>query len=61
MAVERRFDFQPTLTGTLLELRPVTANDWIPLRALGSDPLVWAGDLPPAGPSIIVRAQGVGN
>jgi len=47
MAVERRFDFQPTLTGTLLELRPVTANDWIPLRALGSDPLVWAGDLPP--------------
>jgi RimJ/RimL family protein N-acetyltransferase len=36
------FDFQPRLAGDLLELRPVRAEDWTELFALGSDPEVWA-------------------
>jgi RimJ/RimL family protein N-acetyltransferase len=32
---------QPTLKGTLLELRPLRAEDWKALFAVASDPLVW--------------------
>ncbi|MGZ3399157.1 MAG: GNAT family N-acetyltransferase [Caulobacteraceae bacterium] len=33
--------WQPRLQGERLLLRPVTPQDWAPLYALGSDPLVW--------------------
>lgn len=36
------FDFQPTLTGALLELRPLVPDDWDALYAVASDPLIWA-------------------
>ena len=35
------FDLQPILTGTLVELRPLRANDFDALYAVGSDPLIW--------------------
>src|SRR5216110_1658092 len=35
------FDPQPTLTGQLLELRPLRPNDWPALFAVASDPLIW--------------------
>lgn len=35
------FDRQPTLVGSLLELRPLTADDWTALFAVASDPLIW--------------------
>ncbi|HUL68943.1 MAG TPA: GNAT family N-acetyltransferase [Gemmatimonadales bacterium] len=35
------FEFQPTLRGTLLELRPLKAEDWSDLFAVASDPLIW--------------------
>jgi len=35
------FDFQPTLRGSLLELRPLRADDWDALFAVASDPLIW--------------------
>jgi RimJ/RimL family protein N-acetyltransferase len=35
------FDFQPTLKGELLELRPVEAADFDNLCAVASDPLIW--------------------
>jgi RimJ/RimL family protein N-acetyltransferase len=35
------FDRQPTLTGPRLLLRPLTADDWQPLYAVASDPLIW--------------------
>jgi len=35
------FDLQPTLHGTLLELRPLRPDDWGPLFAVASDPLIW--------------------
>ncbi|HWZ27990.1 MAG TPA: GNAT family N-acetyltransferase [Gemmatimonadales bacterium] len=35
------FDLQPTLTGRLLEMRPLRADDWDALYALASDPLIW--------------------
>src|SRR5262245_26547265 len=35
------FDLQPTLTGELLQLRPLTPDDWEPLYAAASDPLIW--------------------
>lgn len=35
------FDLQPTLPGELLELRPLHADDWGPLFAVASDPLIW--------------------
>lgn len=35
------FDLQPTLTGHLLELRPVKPNDFDALFAAASDPLIW--------------------
>lgn len=36
------FELQPTLTGTLVELRPLRPDDWDALYAAGSDPLIWA-------------------
>ncbi len=35
------FDLQPHLTGELLELRPLRADDWDALFAVASDPLIW--------------------
>jgi|ERR1035438_6111236 RimJ/RimL family protein N-acetyltransferase len=35
------FDFQPTLRGKLLELRPLRVDDFHDLYAVGSDPLIW--------------------
>ena len=34
-------DFHPTLTGKLLELRPLREDDWTQLFAVASDPLIW--------------------
>jgi RimJ/RimL family protein N-acetyltransferase len=34
-------DFQPTLIGPTVTIRPVTANDWPELFAAGSDPEIW--------------------
>lgn len=36
------FDLQPTLRGSLLELRPLREDDWAALYAVASDPLIWA-------------------
>jgi RimJ/RimL family protein N-acetyltransferase len=35
------FDLQPTLTGDLIQLRPLTREDFDPLFAAASDPLIW--------------------
>ena len=35
------FDFQPTMKGALVELRPLQPDDWDPLFAVASDPLIW--------------------
>jgi N-acetyltransferase len=35
------FDFQPTLKGKLLELRPLRASDFRDLYSVASDPLIW--------------------
>ena len=35
------FDLQPTLKGSLLELRPIHASDLPLLYAVASDPLIW--------------------
>ena len=35
------FDLQPHLKGELIELRPLTPNDWGELFAVASDPLIW--------------------
>jgi len=35
------FNLQPTLTGTLLELRPLRPDDFDALFAAASDPLIW--------------------
>ena len=35
------FDLQPTLTGELLELRPLLETDFDELFAVASDPLIW--------------------
>ena len=35
------FDLQPTLTGELLELRPLRPDDFAALYAAASDPLIW--------------------
>src|SRR5688572_5905276 len=34
-------DFQPTLEGSLLTLRPLRPEDWDELFAVASDPLIW--------------------
>ena len=35
------FEFQPTLTGELIELRPLRAEDHDALYAVACDPLIW--------------------
>lgn len=35
------FELQPTLTGKLLMMRPLRAEDWDALYALARDPLIW--------------------
>jgi RimJ/RimL family protein N-acetyltransferase len=35
------FDFQPTLRGELVELRPLRAEDFDDLFAVAADPLIW--------------------
>ena len=35
------FDYQPTLKGDLVELRPLRAGDFNDLYAVASDPLIW--------------------
>jgi RimJ/RimL family protein N-acetyltransferase len=35
------FDLQPTLTGDLLELRPLRPDDFDALYAVAADPLIW--------------------
>jgi RimJ/RimL family protein N-acetyltransferase len=35
------FDLQPHLKGKLIELRPLTSEDWDNLFAVASDPLIW--------------------
>jgi RimJ/RimL family protein N-acetyltransferase len=35
------FDLQPNLKGELIELRPLTADDWDDLFSVASDPLIW--------------------
>jgi RimJ/RimL family protein N-acetyltransferase len=36
-------DLQPILTGELVQLRPIRAEDWLEMHDAGSDPLIWAG------------------
>jgi len=36
-----RPDFQPTLTGPSVIVRPIAADDWVGLFAAGSDPDIW--------------------
>ena len=36
-----QFDYQPNLTGELLELRPLRNDDFTALYAVASDPLIW--------------------
>ena len=35
------FDYQPTLKGDLVELRPLRPNDYDSLYAVAADPLIW--------------------
>ena|SRR5690242_6704799 len=35
------FDLQPTLTGQLVELRPLRPDDFLVLYAVAADPLIW--------------------
>jgi N-acetyltransferase len=35
-------DFQPTLVGPAITVRPIAAEDWPALFAAGSDPEIWA-------------------
>ena len=35
------FDFQPTLTGTLIEIRPLKPEDFNALFEAAGDPLIW--------------------
>lgn len=35
------FDLQPNLEGELIELRPLTPEDWDDLFSVASDPLIW--------------------
>ena len=34
-------DFQPTLVGPTITIRPIAAGDWVELFAAGSDPEIW--------------------
>jgi len=35
------FDLQPRLSGELIEVRPMAADDWESLFAVASDPMIW--------------------
>jgi RimJ/RimL family protein N-acetyltransferase len=37
----KTFDLQPHLIGELVEVRPLTPDDWESLFAVASDPLIW--------------------
>lgn len=39
--MNRSFDFQPTLTGDLVQLRPLLELDYDQLRRVAGDPLIW--------------------
>jgi RimJ/RimL family protein N-acetyltransferase len=39
--IKTTFGLQPTLKGSLLELRPLRASDFTDLHAVASDPLIW--------------------
>ena len=41
VTIQTSFDLQPILKGDLLELRPLTPEDFDDLYAVASDPLVW--------------------
>jgi len=41
MATPALFDLQPRLLGELLEVRPLSPEDWEELFAVASDPLIW--------------------
>ena len=41
MSSSTPFDLQPTLPGTLLELRPLRREDYDDLFAVAADPLIW--------------------
>lgn len=41
MQKKAAFELQPTLTGKLLELRPLRPDDFDALYAVASDPLIW--------------------
>jgi len=41
MPTEAPFEFQPTLRGKLVELRPLRPDDYRDLYAVASDPLIW--------------------
>ena len=43
MTTPAAFDYQPTLEGLLVRLRPVMGDDFAALFAVGGDPKVWAG------------------
>src|ERR1700760_1396550 len=34
-------DFQPTLVGPTITIRPISSGDWTELYAAGSDPEIW--------------------
>lgn len=36
------FDFQPTLEGARITVRPVTVTDWVSMFAAAADPGIWA-------------------
>lgn len=36
------FDFQPTLRGDLIDLRPARQEDWAALFAVAADPAIWS-------------------
>lgn len=40
---KRDFDFQPTLRGDKIIVRPLCENDYAALRLAASDPMIWAG------------------
>jgi N-acetyltransferase len=40
-AMTDEFDLQRNLIGELIELRPLTPEDWDDLFAVASDPLIW--------------------
>jgi RimJ/RimL family protein N-acetyltransferase len=39
--ISDEFDLRPNLKGELIELRPLTSEDWTDLFSVASDPLIW--------------------